>query len=143
MRVYLRDGSAQTILRATTRRYKLQIQLSISPIHSILTPGQPVPALSPITPGAWQGSHWRRHFLSHWYDLTREKIPPEAGFELWIFRSRGGRLTTTGQRGGLQSQERLIIAQCEEDPTPSPSGESEEVGFGWVRHTFLRVAGSL
>ena len=46
MRVYLRDGSAQTIIRAATLRQKLQIKLSISPSHSILTPGQPVPALT-------------------------------------------------------------------------------------------------
>ena len=43
MRVYLRDGSAQTT--AVTLRQKLQIKLSISPVHSILTPGQPVSAL--------------------------------------------------------------------------------------------------
>ena len=46
MLVYLRDGSVQTILRAATLRYKLQIQLSTSPSHSILTPGRPVPALT-------------------------------------------------------------------------------------------------
>ena len=46
MLVYLRDGSAQTILRATTLRQKLQIKLSTSPSHSILTPGRPVPALT-------------------------------------------------------------------------------------------------
>ena len=33
------DGSAQIILRAVTLREKLQIQLSTSPSHSILTPG--------------------------------------------------------------------------------------------------------
>ena len=38
--------SAQTILSATTLRQKLQNQLSISPGHSILTLGQPVPALT-------------------------------------------------------------------------------------------------
>ena len=37
--VYLRDGSAQTILRATTLRQKLHIKRSTSPSHSILTPG--------------------------------------------------------------------------------------------------------
>ena len=58
MRVYLRDRSAQTILRAATLRQKLQTKLSIPPSHSILTPGQPVP----ITPGAWQGSHWSANF---------------------------------------------------------------------------------
>ena len=44
--VYLRDGSAKTILRAATLRQKLQIKLSTSPSHSILTPGWPVPALT-------------------------------------------------------------------------------------------------
>ena len=45
--MYLRDGSAQTILRAATLRQKLQIKLSTSPSHSILTPGRPVPVLTP------------------------------------------------------------------------------------------------
>ena len=35
----LGDRSAQIIIRAATPRQKLQIQLSISPSHSILTPG--------------------------------------------------------------------------------------------------------
>ena len=26
----------------------------------------------PITPGAWQGSHWNANFLSHRYDATRK-----------------------------------------------------------------------
>ena len=46
MLVYLRDGPAQTILRAATLRKKWRIQLSTSPSHSILTPGRPVPALT-------------------------------------------------------------------------------------------------
>ena len=46
MQVYLRDGSPQTILRAATLRQKLQIQLSTSPSHSILTPHRPVSALT-------------------------------------------------------------------------------------------------
>ena len=32
--------------------------------------------------------------------LDPEKIPAQAGFEPWIFRSRGGRLKPLGQRGG-------------------------------------------
>ena len=39
-------GSAQTTLRAATLRQKLQIKLSASPGHGILTPSQPVPALT-------------------------------------------------------------------------------------------------
>ena len=51
---YLRDRSARTTVWAVVLRQTLQVSLSISPSHSILTPGQPVPA-DPITPGAWQG----------------------------------------------------------------------------------------
>ena len=40
------QGRICSILCAATLRLKLQIQLSISPSHSILTPGQPVPALT-------------------------------------------------------------------------------------------------
>ena len=38
--------SAQSVVRAATVRFKLQIKLSILPSHSILTRGQPVPALT-------------------------------------------------------------------------------------------------
>ena len=41
----LSDGSAQTVVRAATLIQKLQIKLFTSPSHSILTPGQLVPAL--------------------------------------------------------------------------------------------------
>ena len=37
---------SDNFLRAATLRYKLQTKLSISPSHSMLTPGQPVPALT-------------------------------------------------------------------------------------------------
>ena len=46
MLVHLGDGSTQTIVCAVTLRQKLQIKLAISPSHSILTPGRPVPALT-------------------------------------------------------------------------------------------------
>ena len=50
--------------------------------------GPTSPSTDPITPGAWQGSHWSANF-----EVTRpEKIPPQAGFEPLIFRSRSGRL---------------------------------------------------
>ena len=45
---------------------------TISTGYSILTPGQPVPALT-LKASAWQGSHWSAiFFLSHWYDSTRK-----------------------------------------------------------------------
>ena len=59
--------------------------LSADPIYIGLTS----PSTDPITPGAWQGSHWSANFYVT--GMTRpEKILPQAGIEPWIFRSRGG-----------------------------------------------------
>ena len=45
----------------------------------------------PITPSAWQGSHWNANFEVT--GMTRpRKIPSQTGFEPGIFRSRSGRL---------------------------------------------------
>ena len=46
MPVCLWDRSAQAGVCAVTLRQNLQIKLSVSPSHSILTPRQPMPALS-------------------------------------------------------------------------------------------------
>ena len=35
--------------------------------------GPTSPSADPITPGAWQGSHWSANFLSHRYDSTPKK----------------------------------------------------------------------
>ena len=35
--------------------------------------GPTSPSADPITPGAWQGSHWSAKCLSHWYDSTPKK----------------------------------------------------------------------
>ena len=35
--------------------------------------GPTSPSADPLTPGAWQGSHWNASFLSHWYDSIPEK----------------------------------------------------------------------
>ena len=35
--------------------------------------GPTSPSADPISPGAWQGSHWSANFLSHWYDSTPKK----------------------------------------------------------------------
>ena len=84
MLVYLRDGSAQTILPAATLRYKLQIKLSKSLCHNILTPGRPVPMMTAKNkaPANFEVT-----------GMTRPgKIPSQAGFEPRIFGPRGGRL---------------------------------------------------
>ena len=61
-------GVLGQVLRAATLRQKSRIKLSTSPSRSILTPGQPVPALS-----LYAGQPLARQFLSHWYDSTRKK----------------------------------------------------------------------
>ena len=53
--------------------------------------GPTSPSTDPITPGAWQGSHWSANFC-HWYDSTPKKSRRKQGFEPGIFRSRGGHL---------------------------------------------------
>ena len=35
--------------------------------------GSTSPSADPITPGAWQGSHWSANFSTHWYDSTPKK----------------------------------------------------------------------
>ena len=50
-KVYLRDGSAETIVRADTLKWKLQIELISSLSRSTLSPGRPVPSQT------WQDSH--------------------------------------------------------------------------------------
>ena len=61
--------------------------------------GPTSPSADPITPGAWQGSHWSANFEVT--GMTRpRKIPSQAGFEPWIFRSRGGCLGGGGGGGG-------------------------------------------
>ena len=42
----------------------MNIQLSISPSHSILTPGRPVPALALERQASGKGSHWSTNFKS-------------------------------------------------------------------------------
>ena len=90
MQVYLRDGSAQTILRAATLRKKLQTKLSISPSHSKLTPGQPVPTLTLYRQAPGRVATGVPIFKSLVW-LDPEKIPSQVGFEPGIFHSQGGR----------------------------------------------------
>ena len=71
--------------------HKLQIQLSTSPSHSILTPGRPVPVLTleRQAPGRVATGV---PILKSLIRLDPEKIRLQAGFEPRIFRSPGGRL---------------------------------------------------
>ena len=93
MLCYVMNGSAQTIVRAATLRQKLQIKVTFYLTKSqYIDTGPTSPSADPITPGAWQGSHWSANFEVT--GMTRPgKIPTaQAGIEPRICRSRGGRL---------------------------------------------------
>ena len=53
--------------------------------------GPTSPSAGPITPGAWQDSHWSVNFEVTGMTQPR-KIPSQKGFESGIFRCRVGRL---------------------------------------------------
>ena len=62
--------------------------------------GPTSPNADPITPGAWQGSHWSANVLSHWYDSTPKKSrrkrdsnpgPPALEADALELGERGGR----------------------------------------------------
>ena len=61
MRVYLRDGSARTILRAA--HWERSCNQTFCLIQSQHTDTGPTsPSTVPIMPGVWQGSHWSAKF---------------------------------------------------------------------------------
>ena len=94
------QGRICTILRAATLRQKLRIKLSMSPSHSILTLGRPVPALAVERQVPGRVATGVPMFKSQvWFDP--QKIPAQAGFKPGTFRSRGGRLTTRPTRQSL------------------------------------------
>ena len=67
MRVYLRDGFAQTIAHTETEVADRTFHLT----QSQYTDTEPTsPSTDPITPGAWQDSHW---ILKSLHGMTRPR----------------------------------------------------------------------
>ena len=63
MLVYRRDGSSQTIVGGSaTLRQKLLIKTFYLTQSQYADTGPASLIADPITPGAWQGSHWSAHF---------------------------------------------------------------------------------
>ena len=62
MPVYLRDGSAQAILRAATPEIEVADQTFHLTLSRYTDTGPTSPSTDPISPGAWQGSHWSANF---------------------------------------------------------------------------------
>ena len=79
MRVYLRDGSAQTILCAATLEIEVADPTFYLTQSQYTDTGPTSPSTDPITPGAWQGSHWSAHFEVT--GMTRPRKNPVAS---WI-----------------------------------------------------------
>ena len=97
----LRDGSAQTILRAAHTEIEVADQTFYLTQSQYTDTGSTSPSADPIMPGAWQGSHWSANFEVT--GMTRpRKILAQEGFEPGIFRSRGGHLTTWPSVGTVQ-----------------------------------------
>ena len=94
MPVCLRDGSARTAVRAATLQQKLQIKLAISPGHSILTQGQPVPALTLQHQAPSKCSHWSANFEVTVMTRSSKGNTWIAGFKPRVLRPQEGRLTT-------------------------------------------------
>ena len=68
--------------------------------------GPTSPSTDPITPGAWQGSHWSAIFLSLWYDSTPEKSrskldsnPGSSALEVDALTTRPTRRSHDGMDG--------------------------------------------
>ena len=58
MLMYVRDGSAQTILRAANTEIEVADQTFYLIQSQYTDTGPTCPSTDPIMPGAWQGSHW-------------------------------------------------------------------------------------
>ena len=75
--------------------------------------GPTSPSADPITPGAWQGSHWSAKFLSHWYDSTpkksRDSNPRSSALEADAL--------PLGQRGGPRQRGTSLLLSCIESAT--------------------------
>ena len=101
MLVYLTDVSALSTVRAATPRQKWLTKLSMSPSHSILTPNQPVPALSPshqvpvpytmhyFTPQRDKGWSDQDSLFSQVYARKKTEDPKPIPFQTMIARHSG------------------------------------------------------
>ena len=75
-RVYLRDGSAQTILRAATLEIEVADPTFYLTQSQYTDTGPTSPSADPMTPGAWQGSHRSANFEVT--GMTRPRKNPGA-----------------------------------------------------------------
>ena len=101
--------------------------LAISPSHSMLTPGQPVPQW-PYNTRRLAGQPLQ-HQLSHWYDSTRKKIHGEIGDSNPRSAPEADACTTTPTR----------CCRKEERKTERKKEEEEEDGQVWRKSIGLHA----
>ena len=84
--------------------------------------GPTSPSTDPITPGAWQGSHWSANFLSHWYDSTWKKSRRKRDSNPDALTTRPTRRSPHGpaKTGQLKLTRKRIQALVDEQGTRCP-----------------------
>ena len=93
MRLYLRDGSAKNFTCCHT-----EIEVAGQTFHLTQSrytdTGPTSPSTDPITPGAWQGSHWSANFSRR----KRDSHPGSSALEADALITRPTRRSEEGQR---------------------------------------------
>ena len=79
--------------------------------------GPTSPSAGPITPGAWQGSHWSANVLSHWYDSTWKTPKGASGIRTPNLSALEADALTTRPRGGRPGL-REVRALLQDRATP-------------------------
>ena len=72
--------------------------------------GPTSPGTDPLTPGAWQGSHWSANFSSHWYDSTPEKSRRKRDSNPGSYAPEADGLTTRPKRRSSWCQSTLTVS---------------------------------
>ena len=106
--MYLRDGSAQTILRAATLEIEVADPTFYLTQSQYTDTGPTGPSADPITPGERQGIHWSANFLSHWYDSTLKKSRRKRDSNPGPSALEADALPL-GQRGGISRRNQTCV----------------------------------
>ena len=81
MLVYLRDGSAHTVVRAATCETEVADQTFCLTESQYSQTGPTSPSADPLTPGAWQGSRWSANFAVSGMTRAGKRSTAKAGIE--------------------------------------------------------------
>ena len=108
--MYLRDGSAQTILRAATLEIEVADPTFYLTQSQYTDTGPTSPSADPITPGKWQGSHWSANFEVTGMTRPRKKSRRKRDSNPGPPALEADALPL-GQRGGDSEEDRTRISE--------------------------------